>query len=70
MISEVSVRGLNRATSRVIDRASAGERIIVTRNGQPIAVILSLDDAAEWLVASADQFVRLRISAREELNQA
>jgi len=66
-ISEVTVRELNRATSRMIDLASSGERLIVTRNGQPIAVIISIDDAIEWLVTSADEFVRLRMAAREEV---
>ena len=66
-ISEVTVRELNRATSRMIDLASSGERLIVTRNGQPMAVIISIDAAIEWLVTSADEFVRLRMAAREEV---
>ncbi len=68
-ISEVTVRELTRATSRQVNRASTGERLIVTRNGQPVAVILGIDDAVDWLVASADEFVRLRIAARDELDR-
>jgi prevent-host-death family protein len=66
-ITEVSIRELTRATSRMVELASGGERLIVTRNGQPTAVILGIDDAVEWLVSSADEFVRLRMAAREEL---
>ena len=66
-ISEVGVRELSRATSRMVRLALRGERLIVTRNGQPVAVILGVDDAVEWLVASADEFERLRMAAREEL---
>jgi prevent-host-death family protein len=66
-IEEVSIRELTRATSQVVQRASSGERMIVTRNGQPIAVILGIDDAVDWLVSSTDEFVRLRIAARKEL---
>jgi prevent-host-death family protein len=70
VISEVSVRELTRATSRMVARPSAGERLIVTRSGQPVAVVLGIDDALDWLVASADEFVRLRMAAREELRQS
>jgi prevent-host-death family protein len=66
-ISEVGVRELSRETSRIVRLAARGERLIVTRNGQPVAVILGMDDAIDWLVASADEFVRLRMAAREEL---
>ena len=69
-ISEVTVRELTRTTSRMVAAAAAGERLIVTRNGQPVAVLLGIDDAVDWLVTSADEFVRLRMAAREELDRA
>jgi prevent-host-death family protein len=52
----------------MIALASTGERLIVTRNGRPVAVILGIDSALDWLVASAEEFVRLRLAASAELD--
>jgi len=66
-IHEVSVRELNRSTSQVLGMARDGARIIVTRHGEPIAVVLSVDQAIDLLLASSEEFVRMRMAAREEL---
>lgn len=36
---ETTVRELNQHTAQVLARAEAGESIVVTRNGRPVAVI-------------------------------
>jgi prevent-host-death family protein len=66
-IREVSVRELSRDTTRILRGVSAGERIIVTRHGQPAAVLLSVEDAMELILVSSEEFVRMRLRAREEL---
>jgi prevent-host-death family protein len=68
-IREVGVRELNRGTTRVLEMALAGERVIVTRDGQPIAVLLSVDQAIELLLISSEEFVRMRLRARQEPGQ-
>jgi prevent-host-death family protein len=68
-IREVGVRELNRGTTRVLEMALAGERVIVTRDGQPIAVLLSVDQAIELLLFSSEEFVRMRLRARQELGE-
>jgi prevent-host-death family protein len=49
-VGKVSVGKLNRSTSRVLRAVRTGERLIVTRHGQPQAVLLSMSDAIELLV--------------------
>jgi prevent-host-death family protein len=68
VIREVGVRELNRRTSRVVEMAEAGERIIVTRDGQPTAVFLGVDQAIDLLLVSSEEFVRMRIQARQEVD--
>jgi len=66
-IREVSVRELNRGTSRVLQMASAGARVIVTRHGEPVAVVLSVDQAIDLFLVSSEEYVRMRIEARRSL---
>ncbi len=68
-IREVGVRALNRGTTRVLEMAMAGDRVIVTRDGQPIAVLLGVDQAIELLLISSEEFVRMRLRARQELGE-
>jgi antitoxin (DNA-binding transcriptional repressor) of toxin-antitoxin stability system len=49
----VAVGALNRGTSRIIDSLRDGERLIVTRHHDPVAVVLSPRDAMEVLAAPA-----------------
>jgi prevent-host-death family protein len=68
-IREVSVRELKQAMSRVLDGVVDGERVIVTRYGRPTAVILSIEQAVDLFLVSSEQFVRMRLEAREELDR-
>lgn len=42
MDSEVSIRDLRNHGGDIVDRAAAGERIIITRDGKPVAELHSL----------------------------
>jgi prevent-host-death family protein len=66
VIREVGVRELNRRTSRMVEMAEAGERLIITRDGQPAAVLLGVDQAIDLLLANSEEFVRMRMRGREE----
>ena len=63
---EVGMRDLSGRTDAVIAAAVAGERVIVTRYGEPVAVLLGTDQAVEWMVASAEEFVLMRLQAHRE----
>ncbi len=52
---EVSVSELRLKLGDVLDRAADGERFIVTRAGEPLAALVSPDEAA-WCAALADRF--------------
>jgi prevent-host-death family protein len=44
-IDEVTMRDLSRDTSAVLARVIAGRRVIVTKRGAPVAVILEVEEA-------------------------
>jgi len=66
-IREVGVRELKSGASAVLDGVVDGERVIVTRNGHPIAVMLSIEQAIDLFLTSSEEFVQMRLEAREEL---
>jgi prevent-host-death family protein len=68
-ICEATVTELDRAVSRFIDRAIEGERVIITRQRRPVAVLVGLEDATDLLVAGSDRFALMRREAREELER-
>jgi prevent-host-death family protein len=68
-IREVNVRELKSGASQVLDGVVDGERVIVTRHGHPIAVIISIEQAIDLFLSSSEDFVRMRLRAREELDR-
>ena len=47
--SEVGIRELKNGLSRYIDRVRAGEEVIVTDRGRPVARLSALDQASDRL---------------------
>lgn len=68
-MSEIGIKELKNTASRVIDEVEAGERVIVTRRGRPAAVIMSMDDGEDFVLAHAEEFVRMRLSGRRAHKQ-
>jgi prevent-host-death family protein len=46
---EIGVRDLRNRTTRVIDAVKAGERVVLTVSGEPIADIVSHGRRSRWL---------------------
>jgi prevent-host-death family protein len=46
---EIGVRDLRNRTARVIDAVRAGERVVLTVNGEPTADIVPHGERARWL---------------------
>jgi prevent-host-death family protein len=68
-IREVGIRELKRDGSRILSRVERdGERVVVTRHGRPVGVILAVEDAVDLFLLSSDQYVEMRLRAREELS--
>jgi prevent-host-death family protein len=65
-MAEIGIKELTNTASKVIDDVEAGERIVVTRRGRPAAVIMSMEDAEDFVLAHAEEFVRMRLQGRRE----
>ena len=63
-MGEIGIKELKNTASRVIDEVEAGERVIVTKRGRPAAVIMSIEDAEDFVLAHAEEFVGMRLSGR------
>jgi prevent-host-death family protein len=66
-VVEVGAKELARGVARVLDQVAKGARVIVTRNGRPVAVICSMRGGVELMLAGSERFVALRREAFEEL---
>jgi len=66
-VREVSVRELGRETASVLASVARGERAVIVRHGEPVALILSLDEAIDVFLAHAEEYVRMRLDARRDL---
>ena len=63
----MSVRELGRETASVLASVARGERAVIVRHGEPVALILSLDEAIDVFLAHAEEYVRMRLDARRDL---
>jgi prevent-host-death family protein len=66
-ICEATVSELSRGAASFVRRAADGERVIVTRHGTPVAVMVGLNDAVDGLLAGSERFALLRREARDQL---
>jgi prevent-host-death family protein len=69
-VREVTLRHLNRRTSEVIASVRNGERIVITRYGIPVSVLLSVADALELSGAGPGRPVGTVIELRGTLRDA
>jgi prevent-host-death family protein len=61
---EIGVRDLRNRTARVIDAVKAGERVVLTVNGEPAADIVPHGERTRWL-AGAQLRAQLRDRAAD-----
>ncbi len=64
-MTKIEVESLEEAASRAVEAAEAGERVIVTRDGRPAAVIMSMEDAEDVVLAEGEEFVQMRSEGRD-----
>jgi prevent-host-death family protein len=65
-LHEIGVKQLKNTASRVLDEVEDGERVIVTKRGHPTAVIMSMEDAEDFVLAHAEEFAEMRLKGRRE----
>jgi prevent-host-death family protein len=63
-MAEIGIKELKNTASKVIEDVEAGERVVVTKRGRPAAVIMSMEDAEDFVLAHAEEFVRMRLAGR------
>jgi prevent-host-death family protein len=63
-LHEIGIKELKNSASRVIAEVEAGERVLVTKRGRPAAVIMSMEDVEDFVLAHAEEFVEMRLRAR------
>ncbi len=63
-MAEIGIKELKNTVSRVIEDVEAGDRVVVTKRGRPAAVIMSVDEAEDFVLAHAEEFVRMRLAGR------
>lgn len=63
---EIGIKELKNTASRVIEEVESGERVVVTKRGRPTALILSMEDAEDFVLAYADEYVKMRERGRRE----
>jgi prevent-host-death family protein len=68
VIREVSLTQLDRKTFETVRATIEGERVIVTKHGSPVAVLVGIEDGIDLLLAGSERFALLRREAREELS--
>lgn len=62
--SQVSVRELKNQTTRVLRRVEAGERVVVTKRGKPVAVIVASEPISPSASDSIYRSLQRQIEAR------
>ena len=67
MISTISTAGLREALSDILGRVRhKGERVVVTRSGKPVAVIIPIDELKALERLEDDHFASMADAAKEE----
>jgi prevent-host-death family protein len=65
-LHEIGVKELKNTASRVLEEVEGGERVVVTKRGRPTAVIMSIEDAEDFVLAHAEEFAEMRLQGRRE----
>lgn len=63
---EIGIKELKNTASRVLEEVEGGERVVVTKRGRPTAVIMSMEDAEDFVLAHAEEFAEMRLKGRSE----
>jgi len=68
MTSSVSSRELRNNTRALLDRVTAGEELVITVDGLPVAKLTPIDRRRRWI--SRDEFVRLILPHQADAQMA
>jgi len=60
----VASRELRNSTRALLDRVAAGERLTITVDGRPVAVLAPVGRRPRWI--AKDEFVRMLVSSQAD----
>ena len=63
-MAEIGNKEFKSTTSAVIDHVEGGTAYVITRRGRPVAVLLSVEEAEDLVLANAGEYVGVRREAR------
>lgn len=63
-MAEIGIKELKATASAVIEEVEGGASYVVTKRGRPAAVLMSIDEAEDIVLANADEYIRMRRAAR------
>jgi len=63
-VAEIGIKDLKNQASRVIEKVEGGATYLVTKRGRPSAVIMPMDEAEDYVLGHATEFVTMRLEAR------
>lgn len=63
-MAEIGIKELKATASAVIEEVEGGASYVVTKRGRPAAVLMSIDEAEDIVLAHADEYIRMRRAAR------
>ncbi|MGH3003979.1 MAG: type II toxin-antitoxin system Phd/YefM family antitoxin [Gaiellaceae bacterium] len=64
-MAEIGIKELKSGASRVVDEVAAGRSYVITKRGQPTAVLMPVDEAEDLVLANAEEFIRIRRRGRQ-----
>lgn len=67
-MAEIGITEFKSTASAVIDRVEGGAAYVITRRGRPAAVLLPVEEAEDFVLAGAGDYVTLRRAARVAYN--
>jgi prevent-host-death family protein len=65
-VAEIGVKELKATASSVIEQVESGTAFVVTKRGRPAAVLMPIEDAEDFVLANANEYIRQRRDARAD----
>ena len=62
---EVGIRELRDGLSRVLAELPEEGRVLITKHGRPVAILITVEESYDYVLAFAQEFVEARLEARE-----
>jgi prevent-host-death family protein len=62
---ELGIRELKDRLCRVLAELPEEGRVLITKHGRPVALLITVEESYDYLLAFAEEFAQARLEARE-----